>query len=85
MEDEFERYMRVPMTGEAPLTWWKVHADAYPRLARMARDFLGCTGSEAPSERAFASARRLISWERGRLSDTTIQVCKCVKSWLELQ
>ena len=81
--DEFERYIRISLSDGDPLSWWSTNASAYPRLALMARDFLAIPGTETSSERAFSSARRLISWERNRLGDNTIRACECVKSWLE--
>ena len=81
--DEFDRYLRISISDGDPLSWWRTNASAYPRLALMARDFLAIPGTETSSERAFSSARRLISWERNRLGDNTIRACECVKNWLE--
>ena len=83
LEDEFERYLRISISDGDPLSWWRTNASAFPRLALMARDFLAIPGTETSSERAFSSARRLISWERNRLGDNTIRACECVKNWLE--
>ena len=85
-QDVFEeRLTEWTVLAQATLTlsWWSTNASAYPRLALMARDFLAIPGTETSSERAFSSARRLISWERNRLGDNTIRACECVKSWLE--
>ena len=85
LDGEFERYLVIRKDKHAdPLGWWKAHAALFPNLSRMARDFLGCTGSEAESERTFSSARRLITWERCRLAGTTIRAAECVKSWMRL-
>ena len=79
-----------------PLLWWKSHHREFPKLSRMARDYLCIAGTSAPSERAFSGGimtiycffsyfiigRRLITDTRTRLGEKTIRACMCLKSWI---
>jgi hypothetical protein len=54
-ESEQVRYLRAPLADDDKdaLAWWKQHADDYPCLARIARDYLAIPATSDPSERAF--------------------------------
>ncbi len=89
-----------PVAVNNPIKWWIKHRQEYPRLARMALDYHTIPGtnvsrhylfrshtSTATSvnvERAFSRARRLIGWERNRLSAQSIQALMCLGSWSKL-
>ena len=80
MADEFGRFVLVPISDVDPLAWWKANEPTFPRLARMARDFLAAPAGEVAAERMFASGRRLISWERGRLLKPRCRLMSALKA-----
>ena len=55
-----------------PLMWWKQHQQEFPRLARMARQYLAVPASSASPERLFSSVGLVKSDLRGRLLDSTL-------------
>ena len=73
-ETELNAYMRVQqVTNDTdPLIWWKQHQEEFPRLARMARQYLAVPASSASPERLFSSVGLVKSDLRGRLLDTTL-------------
>jgi len=83
-ESELERYLAAPTVGTrtAILGWWKEFARKYPRLARIARDYLAIPATSAPAERVFSGGADLVSKKRGSLSEDAIRACMCLNSWL---
>ena len=73
-ETELNAYMRVQQVANDtdPLMWWKQHQEEFPRLARMARQYLSVPDSSASPERLFSSVGLVKSDLRGRLLDTTL-------------
>ena len=73
-ETELNAYMRVQqvVNDTDPLMWWKQHQEEFPRLARMARQYLAVPASSASPERLFSSVGLVKSDLRGRLLDTTL-------------
>ena len=65
------------------MKWWKNHAETYPDLSRMARDYLGIPATSASSEQLFSSGSNLITDKRNSLEDDTIQAHECLKSWIK--
>ncbi|KNF00059.1 hypothetical protein PSTG_06680 [Puccinia striiformis f. sp. tritici PST-78] len=58
-DNELKRYLdgQWPLNKKGdPLQWWKLHTTEFPRLALVARDFLGCAGSSSTVERTFSAA-----------------------------
>ena len=87
VEKEKESELGAYLSGglavhEDILEWWKRHADAYPCLARIARDYLAIPATSAPAERVFSGGADLITEKRGSLNEDTIRACMCLKSWL---
>ena len=70
------------LTSKDVMNWWKVHAEIYPDLSRMARDYLGIPATSASSERLFSSGSNLITNKRNNLNEDTIQAHECLKSWI---
>ncbi len=56
-ETELNAYMRVQQVAKDtdPLMWWKQHQQEFPRLARMAGQYLAVPASSASPERLFSS------------------------------
>ena len=71
------------LTSKDVMNWWKVHAEIYPDLSRMARDYLGIPATSASSERLFSSGSNLITNKRNNLNEDTIQAHECLKSWIK--
>ncbi|KAH9106204.1 hypothetical protein AeMF1_018120 [Aphanomyces euteiches] len=63
------------------LEWWKAYRLEYPKLYRLAMDYLGCPATSVPSERANSAAKRLFEG-RARLGDHMFKAEICVESWL---
>jgi hypothetical protein len=82
---EMERYLGTPTAdmNEDVLEWWKRHADDYPCLSRIARDYLAIPATSVPAERVFSGGANLITNKRGSLDEGTIQACLCLRSWLQ--
>ena len=82
-EDKLQLYLSLPnLDGQIkPLQWWKMHELQYPRLARMARDYLAISATSVPSEECFSTSKNLITSNRNRLSGKTARACMCLKSW----
>ena len=80
---EMGRYLTKPVADRNVniLEWWKYHADKFPCLARIARDYLAIPATSVPCERAFPGGTDLITNKRGSLNDDSIEICLCLKSW----
>ena len=59
IRDELDKYLAQPLEGTGdPLQWWTERAPLFPRLSRMARDYLSIPGmfSSTRSDRVCASS-----------------------------
>ena len=76
-------YILSPTCNEDtdPLEWWKINENQYPRLSKMARDFLAIPSTSVPSEQCFSISKNLITNQRNRLAGKTVRACMCLKSW----
>jgi len=86
-QDEYDDYSNGDQceTGVSPLEWWcqEIQRKRWPRLSCMAIDILSIPAMSAEPERVFSGARRTISWDRSRLSPTTVEKVECLKHWLK--
>lgn len=73
-EDELRRYMdSEPLSRKKnPLKWWKLKADSYPRIAKVAKRVLCVPASSASSERNFSSGGLVASQQRAALSPANV-------------
>lgn len=57
-DEEIQEYLSLPVLNMATnaLEWWKAHHHQYPRLARMARQYLATPATSACVERFFSAA-----------------------------
>lgn len=62
--------------------WWVANKARYPRVARMATDYLAVPGTSASSERVFSCTRHILTEFRHSLTPETVRACVCLKSWL---
>jgi hypothetical protein len=63
-------------------TWWEV--SGAPSLRQWAFDSLSVPAMSAEVERCFSQARRLITFDRNRLSSETLEVLLCYKHWIDV-
>ncbi|KDO22423.1 hypothetical protein SPRG_21180 [Saprolegnia parasitica CBS 223.65] len=80
--DHFVNERRVKLSADL-LEWWEDHRETYPRLHRMAKDYLAVPASNVPSERA-NSAAKFTFQGRDNLHDCTFKAETCVRSWMKL-
>ncbi|XP_044581913.1 E3 SUMO-protein ligase ZBED1-like [Cotesia glomerata] len=64
--NSFKMEPNIPC-GDNPLHWWHSKRHEFPKLARLARRYLGVPASSTPSERAFSTAGNIISSKRNCL------------------
>lgn len=81
--NELQLYFSLPCATEETniLEWWKINEHQFPRLARIARDYLAIPATSVPSEQVFSTSKNLITEKRNRLLGKTIRACMCLKSW----
>ena len=81
--DEIAEYLgeKVLTRNSDVLTYWKSKEVQWPRLAKMAKDFLAPTATSASSERVFSSGRDLLGITRYRLLPETMEAAICLRSW----
>lgn len=84
---ELERFTeRTPTKAEQkivnPLEYLKGMKYNYPILFRMAMDIFSIPAMSAECEREFSSADDIVTADRNRLDDTTIECLELQKSWL---
>ncbi|KAJ0742588.1 putative HAT dimerization domain, ribonuclease H-like superfamily [Helianthus annuus] len=65
------------------LAWWKIQEPHYPVLAAMARDLLSSQASTVASESAFSLSGRVLSIRRTRLTPEAMEMCICLKDYLD--
>ena len=80
--DEFQTYILSPTCNKDvdPFEWWKINENQYPRLLKMARDFLAIPSTSVPFEQYFLISKNLITNQRNRLAGKTVRACMCLKS-----
>ncbi len=68
-DDEVTRYLQslpIPHT-EDPFHWWREHEHEFKNLAVLAKKYLAVPASNAPSERVFSQAKRILERDRNRI------------------
>jgi hypothetical protein len=79
---ELDRYLRDPVENTAdPLIWWVKNRLAYPKLSRMALDYLSVPATSTTVERVFSLGRRLLPFTRCGLSAASMRTYLCLGSW----
>jgi hAT family C-terminal dimerisation region len=88
LDNEFSRYSiagsAIPVTETFdPISWWgrPDMQEAFPTLHRWALDIFACPATSCECERAFSSAKKLITPERNSLADDIIEALECLKAW----
>jgi hypothetical protein len=69
------------------LAWWLelTQQQTYPKLSRMAIDFLSIPAMSATPERCFSASKETITDKRNKLGTEVIQAFECLKSWYKLK
>jgi hypothetical protein len=84
--DEYDIWQRDRELSYAnvrdPIEYWVKQQDRYPRLARMALDFLTIQPMEAKCEKVFSAAGNMVVAIRSRLHTEVIGICQILRSWL---
>ncbi|KIY60868.1 hATC-domain-containing protein [Cylindrobasidium torrendii FP15055 ss-10] len=80
--DKLERYLgTVPKNVPDVIQWWIDHRRSFPCLSRMALDYHTILAMSVAVEQVFSRARRIITWERNRLSPQTTRALMCLGEW----
>jgi len=83
LKDEVTEYLRMPLLPvDDPLDWWRRHQTSLPKLARMAFDIISIPATSCEVERVFSQSKLIISTQRHRLMDETLEMLVCLKYWL---
>ncbi|CAN6231822.1 unnamed protein product [Urochloa humidicola] len=64
------------------LAWWQAHAEKFPILSTMARDFLAIPLSTVSAESAFSLGGRILGESRSSLTPDMLEALVCGKDWL---
>ncbi|GLB43472.1 putative protein dimerization activity [Lyophyllum shimeji] len=80
--DELNLYLSTPAenVGDA-IQWWYEKRLVYPRLSRMALDYLSIPATSVDVERVFSRGRLILSHTRSRLSALSTRALLCLGSW----
>jgi hypothetical protein len=82
-EDEVTRYLSDrSKKALKPLEWWKASASDYPRLSKMAFDYLSIPAMSAECERLFSRAKHCVGYQRHLLHADSITLLQCLKNWV---
>ncbi|KAL5611138.1 hypothetical protein FOBRF1_007255 [Fusarium oxysporum] len=83
--DEYQAWQtdREASDGDVrdPIGYWITKQSRYPRLSRMALDFLTIQPMSAECERLFSAAGKMVSGLRTNLDAEIIAICQVLRSW----
>eukprot|EP00644_Phytophthora_capsici_P000669 jgi/Phyca11/108988/e_gw1.16.545.1 len=71
---EFSKYLRDSAVAEdtvEPLKWWKENRTDFPKLAPLARKWLGCIATSVPTKQAFSTSSTM-NLRRSSLESDTV-------------
>ncbi|EEB97734.1 hypothetical protein MPER_02884, partial [Moniliophthora perniciosa FA553] len=86
LEDEISRYLgweHATCDIQKPLLWWKEHADNFPILACMARDFLAIPATSVSVERVYSQSRHICQDLWSALKAETVSEAMLSKAWIK--
>jgi len=88
LRNELDSYLAAPCEElddqTSTVQWWARNTRIYPTLSRMAMDYLSIPATSVDVECMFSKGRRLLSYERNRMSGRTIHMQMCVGEWVRL-
>ncbi|OWT42252.1 restless-like transposase [Pochonia chlamydosporia 170] len=83
--DEYERWQSshesTDKTVRDPIAYWHEKRLQYPRLSRMALDFVTIQSMSAECERMFSAAGQMVVPQRCNLQAQTVGMCQVLRSW----
>ena len=80
--NELDRFLQEPVENvKEPLKWWFLNCSAYPKLSRMALDFLSVPPTSMAVERVFSQGQHLLPFTQNGLSTASIRMHLCLGSW----
>ena len=84
VDDEVNKYWNSNEASEdiKPLDWWKTHCTEYPKLAKLALDYLCIQASSVPCEQLFSITGQVLCKSRNRLTGESVRACICLRSWI---
>jgi len=82
--NELSRYLLLKRQKKAddPIEWWRANEAAYPYLSKLALDIFSIPAMATETERTFSLAKLIMTAQRQRLSDDTLNKLLCMKHWL---
>ncbi|WOG99272.1 hypothetical protein DCAR_0518620 [Daucus carota subsp. sativus] len=87
MKSELDRYLEEPLLPRTQkfdvLSWWKLEAQKYPTLSRMACDILCIPVSTVAPESVFDTVPKKMDSYRSSLKPSTVEALICAKDWLQ--
>lgn len=83
-QKELNLYLEEERANESVdiLKWWRLYADKYPNLSRMARDFLPISASSVPLEQYFSKNSLPDRNYRYRLTEKSFRCLIGLNSWI---
>lgn len=79
---EIQEYLKSAVENvKDPLGWWVDNKHVYPKLHRMALDYLSIPATSTSVERVFSQGRHLLPFSRNSLSPSSIRAFLCFGSW----
>jgi hypothetical protein len=83
--DEYTQWLSTPESADSdvedPIQYWHAHRHRYPRLSRMALDFLTVQAMSAECERLFSAGGRMVTPQRNSLDAEIISMSLVLRSW----
>jgi hypothetical protein len=83
-DDPFDAFISGPRTvidNDHLLTWWNDPSNPWCQIKPMALDLFSVPAMSSEIERVFSSARLLLTAQRQRLSDVTIEEAELLRHW----
>lgn len=82
--DEYDAWLADKADKAHPqdvFQYWYERRHKYPRLSRMALDFLTIPAMSSECERLFSSAGRMMTQQRTSLAAAMVSMCQALRSW----
>lgn len=69
IDDEIDKYLKSPclLISKCPCEWWRENGQRFPRIRKVASNYLGIIATQVTSERDFSTAGNTVRSTRSRL------------------